>query len=112
MLGLGLVMAVPNVPVAVVGFGVVGIGIAVLIPLAMHAADELPGLPCGFGLAVAGWMTRVGFLLTPPLVGLVADQVGLRWAFAVAAVLGTLAVGCAGLLAPTERRPVHAGESR
>ena len=112
VLGLGLVMAVPSVPAAVVGFGVVGLGIAVLIPLAMHAADELPGLPRGFGLAAAGWMTRVGFLLTPPLAGLVADQVGLRWAFAVAAVLGVLAVGCAGLLAPTEGRAAHAGESR
>ena len=28
-----------------------------------------------------------------------ADQVGLRWAFAVPAVLGLLAIGCAGLLA-------------
>jgi MFS family permease len=70
----------------------------------MHAADELPGLPRGFGLAVSGWMMRVGFLLTPPLLGIVADQVGLRWAFVVPAVLGLLAIGCAGLLAPAERR--------
>jgi MFS family permease len=104
VLGFGVVMAVPSVFAAVVGFAIVGLGIAVLIPLAMHAADELPGLPRGFGLAVSGWMMRVGFLATPPLVGIVADQVGLRWAFAVPAVLGLLAIGCAGLLAPAERR--------
>ncbi|HEU4545390.1 MAG TPA: MFS transporter [Microlunatus sp.] len=104
VLGFAVVLAVPSVVAAVVGFGIVGLGIAVLIPLAMHAADELPGLPRGFGLAVSGWMMRVGFLLTPPLVGLVADQVGLRWAFVVPAVLGLLAIGCAGLLAPAERR--------
>ena len=105
VLGFGVVLAVPSVVAAVVGFGVIGLGIAVLIPLAMQAADELPGLPVGFGLAASGWMMRVGFLLTPPLVGIVADQVGLRWAFALPAVLGLLAIGCAGLLAPADRRP-------
>ncbi len=104
VLGFGVVLAVPSVLAAVAGFAIVGLGIAVLIPLAMHAADELPGLPRGFGLAVSGWMMRVGFLLTPPLIGIVADQVGLRWAFVVPAVLGLLAIGCAGLLAPAKRR--------
>ncbi len=103
VLGFGVVMAVPSVVAAVVGFAIVGLGIAVLIPLAMQAADELPGLPRGFGLAVSGWMMRVGFLVTPPLVGIVADQIGLRWAFVVPAVLGLLAIGCAGLLAPARR---------
>ena len=104
VLGFGVVLAVPSVLAAVAGFAIVGLGIAVLIPLAMHAADELPGLPRGLGLAVSGWMMRVGFLATPPLIGIVADQVGLRWAFVVPAVLGLLAIGCAGLLAPAERR--------
>ena len=104
VLGFTVVLAVPSVLTAVVGFGIVGLGIAVLIPLAMQAADELPGLPRGFGLAVSGWMMRVGFLATPPLIGIVADQVGLRWAFVVPAILGLLAIGCAGLLAPAERR--------
>ena len=103
VLGFAVVLAVPSALAAVVGFGIVGLGIAVLIPLAMHAADELPGLPRGFGLAVSGWMMRVGFLLTPPLIGIVADQVGLRWAFVVPAGLGLLAICCAGLLAPAGR---------
>jgi MFS family permease len=107
VLGFAVVMAVPTALAAVAGFAVVGLGIAVLIPLAMQAADELPGLPRGFGLAVSGWMMRVGFLLTPPLVGIVADEVGLRWAFAVPAVLGLLAICCAGLLAPAERRDLR-----
>jgi MFS family permease len=52
-------------------------------------------------------MMRLGFLVTPPLIGIVADQVGLRWAFVVPAVLGLLAIGCAGLLAPAERSRVR-----
>lgn len=100
VLGFGVVLAAPVLIAAVAGFALVGLGIAVLIPLAMQAADELPGLPRGFGLAVSGWMMRLGFLATPPLIGLVADAVGLRWAFAVPAALGVLAVVFAGLLAP------------
>lgn len=100
VLGLLLVVAVPSVASVIIGFAVVGLGIAVLIPLAKQAADELPGLPRGFGLAASGWMMRVGFLITPPLVGLVADQVGLRWAFGIPAVVGIAAIFCAGLLAP------------
>ena len=107
VLGFGVVLAVPSVVAAVVGFGIIGLGIAVLIPLAMQAADKLPGLPVSFGLAVSGWMMRVGFLLMPPLVGILADQVGLRWAFALPAAVGLLAIGCAGLLAPADRRPSH-----
>jgi MFS family permease len=105
VLGFGVVLAAPALVAAVAGFALVGLGIAVLIPLAMHAADELPGLPRGFGLAVSGWMMRLGFLATPPLIGLVADAVGLRWAFVVPAALGVLAVVFAGLLAPGDRRP-------
>lgn len=98
VVGLALVVAVPSVVTAVVGFGVVGLGIAVLIPLAMQAADELPGLPRGFGLAAAGWLMRVGFLVTPPLVGLLADATSLRWALLIPAVFGVVAVICARLL--------------
>jgi MFS family permease len=105
VLGFGVVLAAPALVTAVAGFALVGLGIAVLIPLAMQAADELPGLPRGFGLAVSGWMMRLGFLATPPLIGLVADAVGLRWAFVVPAALGVLAVVFAGLLAPGDRRP-------
>jgi hypothetical protein len=55
----------------------------------MHSADELPGLHRGAGLAAVSWMLRVGFLLSPPLVGVVADAVSLR--------VGLLSVVLAGL---------------
>ena len=98
VVGLGLVVAVPSVVAAVIGFGVVGLGIAVLIPLAMHASDELPGLPQGFGLAAAGWMMRLGFLITPPLVGLLADATSLRWALLIPAAIALVSLFCARLL--------------
>ena len=64
-------------------------GVATLIPAAMHSADELPGLPDGLGLTVVSWLLRVGFLASPPLVGMVADLVSLR--------VGLLSVVLAGV---------------
>jgi MFS family permease len=87
--GMGLALAVPSVGTTLVGFALAGLGVATVVPAAMHAADELPGLPSGVGLTVVSWLLRIGFLLSPPLVGLVADLVSLR--------VGLLSVVIAGL---------------
>jgi len=89
VLGMGLALAFPSVPLTIVGFGLAGFGVATLIPATMHAADELPGLPPGMGLTVVSWLLRIGFLVSPPVVGLVADATSLR--------IGLLVVPIAGL---------------
>jgi MFS family permease len=78
LVGMGLALAFPTIPGTIVGFGLSGLGVATLIPAAMHAADELPGLPRGTGLTIVSWLLRLGFLLSPPIVGLVADATSLR----------------------------------
>ncbi|QYC42310.1 Inner membrane protein YbjJ [Nonomuraea coxensis DSM 45129] len=89
--GMGAALAVPSVPSALAGFVLAGLGTATLVPAAMHTADELPGLPPGTGLTVVSWLLRGGFLLSPLLVGFVADLVSLR--------AGLLSVVLAGLVA-------------
>ncbi|MFW3172181.1 MFS transporter [Geodermatophilus sp. CPCC 206100] len=93
--GMALALAFPSVPAALAGFALVGLGVATLVPAVYGAADELPGLPAGLGLAVVNWLLRIGFLLSPPLVGVLADATSLRAALlvVVAAGLGTLLVG-------------------
>jgi hypothetical protein len=63
--------------------------VATLIPAVFAAADQLPGLPHGAGLAVSNWLLRIGFLLSPPLIGLVADTAGLRIALLTVVLAGT-----------------------
>jgi hypothetical protein len=89
-LGMGAALAVPSVPTALAGFALAGLGVATLVPAAMHTADELPGLPPGTGLTIVSWLLRGGFLLSPPLVGLVADLTSLR--------VGLLTVVLAGVI--------------
>ncbi|HWO69112.1 MAG TPA: MFS transporter [Umezawaea sp.] len=90
--GMGLALAVPTVGTALAGFALAGLGVATLVPAAMHTADELPGLPNGLGLTVVSWLLRVGFLLSPPIVGFVADLAGLRVGLLSVVVAGVVTV--------------------
>lgn len=89
----GMTIAIVNsawVPV-LVGFGLMGFGSATLVPAAFAAAARVPGLPHGTGIAILGWLMRLGFLLTSPLVGVLSDVAGLRAALGVPLAAGLLA---------------------
>ncbi|GGX15384.1 MFS transporter [Streptomyces malachitofuscus] len=101
--GMGLALAVPTVPGTVLGFAAAGFGVATLVPAAMHEADELPGLKPGSGLTIVSWLMRLGFLCSPPVVGLVADATSLRVGLLVVPLAGLLVVLLAPVLRP--RRP-------
>jgi len=93
--GMGLALALPSVPTTLLGFGLAGLGVDTLVPAVYQAADELPGLPHGQGLAVINWLLRIGFLLSPPLIGALADATSLRVALltVVLAGVGALTLG-------------------
>ncbi|MEV8507822.1 MFS transporter [Actinoplanes sp. NPDC051475] len=101
--GMGFALAFPSVGSALAGFALAGLGTATLVPAAMHTADELPGLPPGAGLTIVSWVLRVGFLASPPVVGLVADHSSLRVGLlsVVIAGVGTLLLGRALLNRPS-----------
>lgn len=88
--GMVAALAFPSVPGTIAGFAAVGLGAATLVPAAMHGADRLPGLRPGTGLTAVAWLMRLGFVASPPVVGLIADVAGLR--------AGLLVVPAAGLL--------------
>jgi MFS family permease len=93
--GMAVALALPSIPTAVLGFALAGLGVATLIPAVYHAADQLPGLRRGLGLAVVNWLLRIGFLVSPPLVGVLADASSLRVALltVVCAGVGALVLG-------------------
>ena len=105
--GMGLALALPSVPATLAGFALAGLGVATLIPAVYQAADELPGLPHGVGLAVINWLLRIGFLVSPPLIGALADATSLRVALlsVVLAGVGALVLGRALPGRPPADRP-------
>lgn len=102
-LGMGLGLAVGTVPATVVGYAVAGFGVATVIPAAMHAADSLPGLRAGTGLTVVTWLMRLGFLATPPVVGVVADAASIRAGLLVVPLAGVVIVAAGVALAGRRR---------
>ncbi|WP_299167533.1 MFS transporter [uncultured Arthrobacter sp.] len=105
-LGMGAALAFPSVAGTIIGFGLAGFGVATLVPAAMHGADELHGLRPGTGLTVISWLMRVGFLVSPPVVGLIADTFSLRLGLLVVPFAAVLVIVLAGVLS-SERAKQH-----
>ena len=61
--------------VAIVGFGLIGIGIANAVPLLFSAAGRVP--PSGPSLAAVFTLGYTGFIVGPPLIGVLADGASL-----------------------------------
>jgi predicted MFS family arabinose efflux permease len=113
--GVGMVLvAVAQAPaLAITGFAIVGLGLCVVVPQSFSAAGALD--PTGSGVAISrvNLFNYIGFVVGAGLIGVVNDAVGLRWAFAVPAVLCLGIVGLAPsfrIAARAVRRPepVHA----
>lgn len=85
---------------AVVGYAVTGLGVATLFPLGFAAAGRVPGVRPGDGIAVVGWLARLGFLTFPPLIGLVADRVSVGAGLVLVPIAAVAAVLLAGALRP------------
>ena len=92
--GMFASMLFPSAFTTVTGLALAGFGSATIVPIAMNAADDIPGLRPGTGLAVLAWLMRVAFLASPPLIGKIVDIFGVRvslWAlpFAGLAVIAS-----------------------
>jgi MFS family permease len=108
--GLGMVLvAVAPVPaLAIAGFAIVGLGLCIVVPQSFSAAGALD--PTGSGVAISrvNLFNYVGFVVGAALIGLVNDAAGLRWAFAVPALLCLAIIGLAPsfrIAARAVRRP-------
>jgi MFS family permease len=108
--GLGLALAVPVPEVAIVGFGLMGFGLAAVVPTLFRAAGSQPGIPSSVGIAAVSTMGYAGGLLGPPIIGTVAHAASLRGALLLVLVmLAILAITGRGALAPAAQHAEPAG---
>jgi len=107
VLGLGtlLVTVAPAWPVALLGFALMGVGTSVVFPLAMSAAAQRTDRPAATNVAALAQISFVSFLLGPPLLGFVAEHVGIRWTFGVGLPLVILSLVVSPILRVPQRRP-------
>ncbi len=92
-LALGGVLLVGESVPAVIGFGLCGLGIANAVPLLFSAAGRLE--PPNPSLAAAFTLGYTGFIVGPPVIGVLADHIGLPETLSLL-VLAALAVATLG----------------
>ena len=111
-IALGALLLIGNPAVAVVGFVLVGIGIANAVPLLFSAAGRVP--PSGPSLAAAFTLGYTGFIVGPPIIGLLADAISLPAALATlcAAGLAVTLLGARATHAETTRPAVAPAGAR
>jgi MFS family permease len=112
--GGALVVVAPGPVAGVTGFALLGIGIAVVVPLAFAAAGHSGPAP---GQAIAGvaTITYTTTLAAPTVIGLLAELVSLRASFGLVTAATAVLVLAAGVLGVPGRSGVvarSAGDAR
>lgn len=88
MAGLLLAVSMPYLYTATAGFSLVGIGVSSIVPQVYSAAGKSKILSPGIALASVSTISFFGFLIGPPLIGVLAGISSLRLSFAVIALMG------------------------
>ncbi|PJJ60494.1 MFS transporter [Hymenobacter chitinivorans] len=86
--GLLLAVLLPALPTAIAGFLLVGFGVSSVVPLVYSAAGKASTMSPGVALAAVSTVGFLGFLIGPPLIGLVAGAANLQISFSIIAVMG------------------------
>lgn len=85
--GLGIAVLLPFMASATFGLLLVGFGVSSVVPLVYSAAGRSTTMSAGMALAAVSSISFIGFLIGPPLIGIVAQMADLRFSFAVVALL-------------------------
>jgi MFS family permease len=93
-IGGALLLAMPGA--AIVGFGLLGAGLSVVVPIVFRSAASVPGAAAGPSLAAVSTLGYLGFLAGPPIVGGLAEVTSLPAALSVVVVCAAATAALAG----------------
>ena len=87
--GTGMTLAVlaPDPGVAIVAYGILGLGVATIVPIAFTLAGNAPGVPPAWGISRVTTLGYAGLFSSPPVIGFVAQATSLAVALAIPAAL-------------------------
>ncbi|NUS53723.1 MAG: MFS transporter [Streptomycetaceae bacterium] len=98
--GLGLALLVAQPWAGVVGFGLLGLGLACIAPQVFSAAGNRDAAQAGRAIASVASMGYAGFVVGPVLIGAAAQAAGLRAALIIPVVLTAFVAVAATALRP------------
>lgn len=90
-LGIAIIIVAPQASWGIIGFTLVGIGFAGIVPILFRAAANVEGIAAGIGVASVTTSGILGFLLGPALIGFISDGFGLKIGMGLVFVLSLTA---------------------
>ncbi len=102
--GLATALVATHPLLGVLGFGLLGAGLACIAPQVFSAAGDRDPARAGQAIARVAAMGYAGFLLAPVAIGAVAELTSLRWALIIPVVLTAFVAFAATALRPVSPR--------
>ena len=90
--GLLLATAFPNLIVATLGFMLIGLGVSSIVPICYSESGRLQNIPASVAITIVSSISFIGFMIGPPLMGLLSEATNLRVALGIASSFGILIV--------------------
>lgn len=94
--GLSIALAFHSPVIAIVGLSITGLGYACIVPILFISAANQPGYTPGSGIAAVTTLGYTGFLVGPPIIGLLAEAfnltIGLAFVALCSALVSVLAI--------------------
>lgn len=85
--GFAVLLTAATPLLALLGFGLIGLGCANLVPVLFRRGAHQQVMPAGLAIAAISTTAYAGILVGPACIGFIAQQVGLRHAFWLLAAL-------------------------
>ncbi|MFC5282880.1 MFS transporter [Pedobacter alpinus] len=86
--GISLAVVFPNIYCGLIGFALIGIGTASVVPMTYALAGKSKKYSSGMALSIITTYTISGMLIGPPLIGYISHAFNLRVSFILFAVAG------------------------
>jgi predicted MFS family arabinose efflux permease len=96
--GFGVLLLAPVAAIAMLGFVLIGLGAANIVPVLFRRAGSQTVMPPGLAIAAITTMGYAGILLGPAAIGFLADHWGLATAFWVVPAILLLVPLCASVV--------------
>jgi MFS family permease len=84
---LGLALLIGSPFFAIIGFTLAGLGLSCVVPIVFSSAASIPGVSPGAGLAAISSMGYIGFMIGPPAIGFIAEELGLTYGIGLVVLL-------------------------
>lgn len=91
-IGMALVIIFPSFWPVLIGFSLVGIGVASVFPMTFSLAGNSKKYSPGMAISIISTYGIIGMLIGPPLVGYLAHVVGLKYAFILFILCGLMLI--------------------